>query len=498
MDVDYLTLSGTLGLVIKEAGMYQVTVDVEAYQAKRPVTFKLVQKGPGGTTLLKVVDLLPDEPQTVVQETYLVPGDSVYCTLVSDPSIYFGLSLTGSKGYKGQGIALRRMRVEGPVYDQWPPTSTRSLFHSAEFEPIESSEDGPFKVKGDGDQVEQVNEFVAELATRAFRRPATTQELDSWATFSAEQLAQGRALHEVARLAFHSVLTSPQFLMFGGQAGALDDAALANRLSYFLWKSMPDHELSELAAAGKLSDEKVLHAQVERMLADEKSQRFVKDFLGQWLRTYKVDATSPDEKLYPEYDELLGAAILKEPELFFTELIRENLGVDQLIDSDFTFVNRRLAKHYRIRGVKGQKFQKVSLPSSSPRGGVLTQAAILKTTANGTVTSPVTRGNFVLTNFLGTPPSPPPPTIGSIEPDTRGKTTIREILAAHRDNDSCNKCHREIDPPGFALESFDPIGGFRTKYRANAAPSLFNPGRTFKDGLPVDASGVTAAGRAIR
>ena len=154
--------------------------------------------------------------------------------------------------------------------------------------------------------------------------------------------------------------------------------------------------------------------------------------------------------------------------------------------------------NYGIPDVAGQHFRRVDLPDNSPRGGVLTQAAILKTTANGTVTSPVTRGNFVLTNFLGTPPSPPPPTVGSIEPDTRGKTTIRELLAAHRDIDTCNKCHREIDPPGFALESFDPIGGFRTNYRANAGGgffSLFGGGKTYRAGPKVDASGVTADGK---
>jgi len=151
----------------------------------------------------------------------------------------------------------------------------------------------------------------------------------------------------------------------------------------------------------------------------------------------------------PIWDELLSDAVSKETELFFDELIKENMSLTNLIDSDFTFLNRRLATHYKIKGIAGQHFRKVKLPEDSLRGGVLVQAAILKTTANGTTTSPVMRGNFVLTNFLGTPPSPPPPDIGSIEPDTRGKTTIREILKAHRKMESCNQCHREIDPPGF-------------------------------------------------
>jgi len=178
-------------------------------------------------------------------------------------------------------------------------------------------------------------------------------------------------------------------------------------------------------------------------------------------------------------------------------LINRNLRVSNLINSDFTFVNRRLAEHYGIPGVSGQHFRKVSLSKDSPRGGVLTQAAILKTTANGTVTSPVIRGNFVLASLLGTPPSPPPPDIGSIEPDTRGKTTVREILAAHRNIETCAKCHCEIDPPGFALESFDPIGGFRTRYRAStSSPALtFSNLPTYRQGPPVDAGGVTSGGK---
>ena len=202
--------------------------------------------------------------------------------------------------------------------------------------------------------------------------------------------------------------------------------------------------------------------------------------------------------LYPEFDELLAAALPQETELFFRSLLEENLSLDNLIDSEFTFLNRRLAEHYGITSVTGQDFQKVMLPDGSPRGGVLTHAAVLKTTANGTVTSPVTRGNFVLTNLLGTPPSPPPPSIGSIEPDTRGKTTIRELLASHRELETCNQCHREIDPPGFALESFDPIGRYREHYRVSGGETSFggfqvkNPPRR---GRRVDASGVTSDGR---
>jgi hypothetical protein len=226
------------------------------------------------------------------------------------------------------------------------------------------------------------------------------------------------------------------------------------------------------------------------MLDDPKSSRFVKDFVGQWLRLYDINETTPDKKLYPEFDGLLSDSIPKEAELFFAELVRENLSATNLIESDFTFVNRRLAEHYRLPRVKGQEMRKVPLPARSVRGGVLGQASILKLTSNGTFTSPVKRGAYVLTRLLGDAPNPPPPNVGSIEPDTRGATTIRETLDKHKDLETCAQCHRKIDPPGFALECFDPIGGYRSHYRVAGE----KPFASYKQGPVVDASGVTAEG----
>ena len=227
----------------------------------------------------------------------------------------------------------------------------------------------------------------------------------------------------------------------------------------------------------------------------------MKNFCGQWLNLRAIDATMPDRDLYPEFDESLRDAMVGETEAFFAEMLRSNLGAATLIDSDFTMLNRRLAEHYGIAGVIGEQFRKVPLPPGSHRGGVLTQASVLKVTANGTLSSPVVRGNWVLNALLGRTTPPPPADAGSIVPDTRGATTIREQLAKHRRAASCAACHKYMDPPGFALESYDVIGQWRGWYRSQHAGDTvmqIDPTTTqkhwFHRGPPVDCSGELADG----
>lgn len=483
-DIDYLT---AFTHQIRTTGIHRLSATVAAYQSDEPVTVKFIVKDPtGGARLAKAVDLLPGEPRTIMVETLLRPGDTPYLTFDDRVQGSRNIFLSGgSRTYRGPGLAIRSQRVEGPLTESWPPPSTRRLLG-----------DSDWRSAG----IEEIRLAARRLAPRVFRRPVPDSEIEGFVRLAGPVLAEGRTAVEGLKVTLRAMLGSPTFLMFAGSPGQLDDHALASRLSYFLWRSMPDEELLSLADQGQLSDPSTLAAQVERLLADQKSKRWVKDFVGQWLRLNQINATSPDDGLYPEFDELLGDALPKETEHYFASLVDDNQSVRMLIDSDFTFVNRRLAEHYGMKGVAGQHFRRVSIPDNSPRGGVLTQAAILKTTANGTTTSPVTRGNFVLTNFLGTPPPPPPPSVGSIEPDTRGQTTIREILSAHRDTESCNRCHREIDPPGFALESFDPIGGFRLNYRATGGEQTYGGFTTKlppKQGPPVDSSGVMSDGQSF-
>jgi hypothetical protein len=282
------------------------------------------------------------------------------------------------------------------------------------------------------------------------------------------------------------------------EPGKLDDFALAARLSFFLWNSEPDAELRALASRGELGKSDVLRRQTQRLLDDPRSRRFVESFLDYWLDLRKINDNSPDSGLYGDYylDDLLIDSAVEETRLYFTELLRANLPAQAIARSDFAFVNERLADHYRLAHVEGVALRKVSLPKNSVRGGLLTQASVLTVTANGTSTSPVVRGAWVMDRILGTPPERPPPDVPAVEPDLRGATTIRDQLAKHRSQASCAACHAKIDPPGFALESFDVMGGFRTRYRAlgeksQRSPGVGKGGQPFQhhDALPVDCTG---------
>ena len=501
----YLLHSRTEGYAVPYPGRYRVTVTAYPYQADTPVTLTLYQSaravGPASLDdLIGSFDLVGDIPRTVEVTPFLRPGHLISPSVADLDRPSPGARLRGgaTKGggnvqtYPGEGIALKSMTFEGPLFDMWPPASTRQLLTGVEFD-----EDG--EVQLTKDPYDHIVDIVARFAPLAFRRSLEEGELETFASLAEPLLADGRPFLEAVRVPLRAILSATPFLFQAGAPGTLDDFALASRLSYFLWRSLPDAELFDLARDHLLSDPTVLAAQVDRMLDDAKAQRFVTDFVGQAFRLYELRATAPDSGLYPEYDDRLGQAMAGETEQFLAEVIAEDLGVGHLIDADFTFVNRRLAEHYGIPGIEGQQMRKVMLAADSPRGGLLTQASVLKITANGTTTSPVPRGNFVLANLLGQPAPPPPAGVGAIEPDTRGTTTIREQLDAHRSSPVCASCHRVIDPPGFALESFDPIGGFRTNYRISRGESEARSryARRYQEGPSVDAGGVTPDGAAF-
>src|SRR6185369_16330694 len=305
--------------------------------------------------------------------------------------------------------------------------------------------------------------LLESFLKRAFRRPVPSGELSRYTRIVAERLKLKHSFEESMRAAYKAILCSPDFLFLQEKAGALDGSAVASRLSYLLWNSMPDDAL--LNAAGRLGDPEALRAQTERMLADPRSERFIEDFLDQWLTLRDLDSTTPDTKLYPEFEVYLRDSMIAETRGYFREMVKQDLSVLQIVDSDWAMLNQRLGEHYNLPGVEGSAVRKTPLPPGSHRGGLLTQASILKVTANGTTTSPVVRGAWVMRNILGRPPEPPPPDAGAIEPDLRGAKTIREQLEKHRRVPSCASCHVKIDPLGFALENYDVLGGWRDKYR---------------------------------
>ncbi len=491
----YTFHSMTEGFQVEAPGRYRVTVDAYPFQAASPVTLTLFHGNQQGVataalnSLIGSFDLVAPEGRVVEVTPYLRPRDLVAPSLADayrppDDKVSYFAPERNVSDYPWEGIAFRTMTIEGPLHEEWPPASARRLLAGIEFD----ADGAPLL---SGDPWDHVVDVVAEFGSRALRRPLTEAEVESWASLARPALDQGLPFLEAVREPLQALLVAPGFVYHAADQGELDDFQLASRLSYFLWRSLPDRELFDLAASGLLSDDEELGRQVDRMLDDPRSARFIADFAGQAFRLDEMNATTPDKALYPEFDSRLGQAMAQETRLFLAELVAEDLGVGHLIDSDFTFLNRRLAEHYGIDGVVGQHMRRVSIPDDSPRGGLLTQASIHKITANGTTTSPVSRGNFVLANLLGRPAPPPPAGVEGLEPDTRGTTTIREQLDRHRTDAVCNSCHRSIDPPGFALEAFDPIGGYRETYRI---PGEYGVGG-YREGLPVDVTGTTPQGQ---
>ncbi len=362
------------------------------------------------------------------------------------------------------------VEIEGPIVEQWPPKSQVALL-------------GP----SEGSATDRARGVLKRFMPKAWRRPVSDDELQAMVDLFAQRRAETDSFQEAIKIPLLAVLSSPHFLYLvetDGQNPASDgktdartsstisDYQLASRLSYFLWSSMPDDELFDLAARGRLTDIATLRAQVDRMLADKRSDQFVTNFAGQWLGLRRVGTNPPSRDLFPRYDDHLEESIVRETLGFFAEVLHNDLAVRNFIRSDFVTINERLARHYHIEGVRGDHIRRVDLPPNSRRGGLLTQASFHTTTSNGTRTSPVLRGKWVLETLLNDPPPPPPPNAGEIPQPVpgEGRVTVRKRLELHRQMSACAACHSRIDPLGFALENYRADGSWEHR-SASAAGS---------------------------
>lgn len=382
------------------------------------------------------------------------------------------------------GIGLHSAKLERIHKGPDNETIRKMLFDDLE---VKTDKKGNNPQLVSSDKAKDLARLMLAFAQHAFRRPTTADEISGYVDLARQQLESGAPLIDALRDGYRSLLCSPRFMYLYEEPGRLDDHSLASRLSYFLWNTMPDDELRRVADRGELTKGDNLAKQVDRMLADERGKRFVVDFADQWLDLCDINFTEPDRRLYRDFDLIVQESMIAETHKYLQAMLDDDLSVSHLIDSEFTFLNERLGAYYGANGVTGDQMRRIPIPADHPRGGLLTQGAILKVTANGTNTSPIIRGVWVSERLMGIHIPDPPQNVPAVEPDIRGAKTIREQLAKHKEQESCAVCHKNIDPPGFALENFDPSGQWRKNYvKSNR-----------KKGPVIDASFVMPDGKAF-
>ena len=503
--------------------------DVSPGRRNEPIT--VYARDGSNNRRLGAFDLTPEPLVNEVEPVWLLANEMI----VSDSTRFYRSRPPKYTNILAQrdgtpAVAFRWMEVEGPLYDESTGAGYRLLFGELPLKKVEAAtavaeqqvnsragridrgEHG--QVTGEPVmEVESANpktdaeRLLRTFLARAYRRPVVEPDVQRFLALFHEQHEGGSGFTESMLTMYTAVLASPGFVYVQEQPGRLDDHALATRLALLQWNSTPDERLRARATRGELHRSEVLRAETDRLLADPKSRRFVEAFLDYWLDLRKMDDTNPSTTLYSDYylDEALTEAALEETRLYFGDLLQRDLPARNIVDSDFAFLNERLAVHYGLAGVSGAAIRRVALPADSVRGGLLTQASVLKVTANGTTTSPVLRGKWIMERIVGFDVPLPPAAVPAVEPDIRGVVTIRQQLDKHRADESCAMCHRKIDPPGFALESFDVLGGWRARYRASGidqdpVKGFGHNGQPFSFHLaqPVDPSGQLADGRVFQ
>jgi hypothetical protein len=511
--------------------------DVSDGRRAEPIT--VYAQGGVANRRLGGFDVTPEPGIQQVDEVWLHVNEYI----VTDASRFYRSRPTGFQGgftnalAQRDGlpaVAFRWMEIEGPLYDDSSTAGYRTLFGDLPVERVDGDAAGVevdirsargrggrgvgagrgagavaglarVKVEVRSQSPDQDAErLLRAFMARVYRRPVAEGDVQLFLELVRQRMKAGLGFAGSVLAGYTAILASPQFVFVDEEPGRLDDQALATRLALFLWNSEPDAALRARAARGELKRPEVLKAEADRMLADPRSARFVHAFLDYWLEIRRMEETTPSTTLYNDYylDDSLTEAATDETLLYFTELLQRDLPARYIVDSDFTYLNERLAVHYGIPGVAGAAMRRAALPAGSVRGGFMTQASVLKVTANGTTTSPVMRGKWIMERIVGYDMPPPPAAVPAVEPDIRGAVTIRQQLDKHRADESCAMCHRKIDPPGFALENFDVMGGWRDRYRATAVDAAPVPGFgkngwpfAFHLALPVDPSGQLDDGR---
>ncbi|WP_442510314.1 DUF1588 domain-containing protein [Novipirellula sp. SH528] len=518
------------GFVAKLPGQYRVrfaaraVLQTEGYQLKPaampiPMTFRARKLSGADVSgdVRATGGIIDIQPESQVYETTirLLPTETFEYSLLGLPVPLARNVDGGPPTYRyppfpdgGQpGVAFAWLEVEGPLAPAtWPPASHRVLFDNRKIgaQAAKQSND-----QRDTDPATEAKRLLRRFINSATRQPVPEQAVQRFEQLVLSRLEQDSPFDESLLTGYKAFLCSSHFLYLLDPSDPatkdVDQYAIASRLSHFLTNSRPNDPLMKLAKSGQLRVASTLRCETDRLIASPGFDRFVQNFTDYWLNLRHIRRDEPDIRLHPEYrfDDYLVESMERQTRAFFTAMIRDNLPSSVLVDANFVYVNDRLAEHYGLEPVSGSSLRKVDLPEGSPYGGLLTQAAILKVTANGTSTSPVIRGAWIMERLLGQRPPPPPASVPAVEPDIRGAKTIRELLDLHTQSKSCAGCHARFDPVGLALENFDILGRWRTRYRGVEAgervTGIDRAGHDYAYTLceAVDASGQLLDGRSF-
>ena len=439
-------------------------IGINLGDGRHPTSFRMIRRIP-----------MPHGSQGFTTELTLKAGDQLAFTF--DSARVPGRSLE-NKPHEGPAMRFSHVRVTGPLTEQWPTAAMRALLPRPDMEP---------------------GELVDHVALLLTQRPLSAEDRAAFVKIAEQQQTNGASPAATARSVLIALLTSPHFI-YKAESPELTGVEWAHRLSYFLWNSAPDAELLDAAESGSLDEDP--SAQVERMLKDARAGRFIDDFTRQWLQLDKVDDFGPDVRVYKDVRRMTVDSMGREGRELFRHMLENGLSMEHFIDSDFVMANDRLARFYGLPAVEGDAFVPVTLPSDSERGGLVAQAGFLKLTSTDFATSPIHRGSWILKNLYNERIEPPADVLIN-EPDIRGTTTIREAILKHQELVSCSRCHSKIDPLGFALEYYDPVGRRRSEYRHVEELPAEREGTTFTRRLhfttaPIEAAMTLPNGREVR